>query len=230
MTSSAVVVLSGGLDSTVCMAHAASSTGRPPLALTFDYGQRARIEIERAERIASIFGSEHLVVSLDLSRWGGSALVDPSTAIPEGMPSEGQEIPSTYVPARNIVFLSVALAVAEARDLDAIYIGVNALDYSGYPDCRPEFIDAFRRVAEVGQKRGVEGRPIDIRAPLLSMSKAEIITEGIRLGAPLEETWSCYHGGSRPCGRCESCLIRRKGFEEAGVADPAVEEGSVFPR
>lgn len=164
-----LVVLSGGLDSTVCMALADREGDRPPLALTFDYGQRHRTELDRAAGVAGHYRSEHLVVSLETSAWGGSALTDPSLDVPTdgGSAGGGGEIPVTYVPARNSIFLSVALGVAEARELDTVWIGVNAVDYSGYPDCRPEFIDAFRRVAAVGQKRGVKGNPVDIRTPLI---------------------------------------------------------------
>ncbi|HWE70719.1 MAG TPA: 7-cyano-7-deazaguanine synthase QueC [Acidimicrobiales bacterium] len=215
-----LVVLSGGLDSTVCMALAADDSGLPPLALTFDYGQRHRTELDRAAGVAGHFGAEHLVVSLDTSAWGGSALTDPAKAIPTGGTEEG--IPATYVPARNSIFLSVALGVAEARGLDAVWIGVNAIDYSGYPDCRPEFIDVFRQVAATGQKRGVEGDPIEIRTPLIELTKADIVRLGIDHHAPLHLTWSCYQGEDRPCGECDACLLRARGFAEAGVHDPAL--------
>ncbi|HWE70368.1 MAG TPA: 7-cyano-7-deazaguanine synthase QueC [Acidimicrobiales bacterium] len=215
-----LVVLSGGLDSTVCMALAEAETGTPPLGLTFDYGQRHRNELDHAAGVAGYFHSEHLVVELDTSAWGGSALTDPSMVIPKGGTEEG--IPSTYVPARNSIFLSVALGVAEARGLDAVWIGVNAIDYSGYPDCRPEFIDAFRGVAATGQKRGVEGNPIQIRTPLIELTKADIVRLGIEHRAPLHLTWSCYQGEERPCGVCDACLLRARGFAEAGVDDPAL--------
>ena|ERR1700694_2035989 len=217
-----LVLVSGGLDSTVCMALAARESGRPPMALTFDYGQRHRVELKRAARIAAWFGGRQLVVSVDASQWGGSALTDLAMELPRPADGASDQIPSTYVPARNIIFLSIALGVAEARNAHAVYIGVNALDYSGYPDCRPEFIEAFRRVAAVGQKRGVEGHPVDIRAPLVSMSKVEIVRLGVELGAPLELTWSCYRGGTRPCGECDSCAIRRKAFAQAAIPDPAL--------
>ena len=192
--------------------------------MTFDYGQRHRLELERAAAVAAHYGSEQLVVEIDAASWGGSALTDPSIPVPERGTEDDASIPATYVPARNIIFLSVALGIAEARDLEAVYIGVNAIDYSGYPDCRPEFLDAFRRVAAVGQKRGVEGNPVDIRAPLIDLPKAEIVRLGIEAGAPLHLTWSCYQPapGPVPCGRCDSCLLRAAGFEAAGVADPAL--------
>ena len=213
------MVLSGGLDSTVCMALAAAEAGAPPLALTFDYGQRHRTELDRAAGVAGHYRAEHLVVRLDTSAWGGSALTDRSIAVPEGGTTDG--IPDTYVPARNSIFLAVALGVAEARRLDAVWIGVNAIDYSGYPDCRPEFVEAFRQVAATGQKRGVEGDPIAIRTPLIDCTKAEIVRLGVEHGAPLELTWSCYRGGDLPCGTCDACVLRAAGFAAAGVVDPA---------
>ena len=215
-----LVLLSGGLDSTVCATLAARDAGAAPLTVTFDYGQRHRGEIERAALVADRLGAENLVVRIDASAWGGSALTDESLDVPTGGPAGG--IPVTYVPARNIIFLSVALGVAEARGLDVVDIGVNAIDYSGYPDCRPEFIAAFREVAAVGQKRGVEGDPVDIRAPLIGLSKSEIVTLGLQVGAPLELTWSCYRAGTRPCGECDACRLRAEGFAAAGVADPAL--------
>jgi 7-cyano-7-deazaguanine synthase len=224
-----LVILSGGLDSTVCMALAAQRADRPPLALTFDYGQRHRTEIDRAAGVAGHYRSEHLVVHLDTSAWGGSALIDPSQEVPsaasgaDDLGDPSSSIPSTYVPARNSIFLSVALGVAEARDLDSVWIGVNAVDYSGYPDCRPEFIDAFRQVAATGQKRGVEGRPIEIVAPLIESSKAGIVRTGLDLGAPLHLTWSCYRGGEQPCQECDACVLRARGFAEVGVPDPSLQ-------
>ena len=217
-----LVILSGGLDSTVCMGVAGRDSGQPPVALTFDYGQRHRTELDRAAAVAARFRSEHLVVELDASRWGGSALTDATVEVPDAAEPNDQAIPVTYVPARNIIFLSVALGVAEARDVDAVYLGVNALDYSGYPDCRPEFVEAFRRVAAVGQKRGIEGRPVEIRTPLIELTKAGIVRLGTDLGAPLELTWSCYRAGPAPCGRCDACVLRAKGFSEAGLDDPAL--------
>jgi 7-cyano-7-deazaguanine synthase len=215
-----LVILSGGLDSTVCMALADRESDGPPMALTFDYGQRHRTEIDRAAGVAGHYRSEHLVVHLDTTAWGGSALTDRSIDIPSAGAGEG--IPVTYVPARNSIFLAVALGVAEARDLDSAWIGVNAIDYSGYPDCRPEFIDAFRNVAATGQKRGVEGNPVGIRTPLIGATKSEIVLMGVDLGAPLDLTWSCYHGGDTPCGECDACRLRAQGFAQAGVDDPAL--------
>jgi len=215
-----LVVLSGGLDSTVCMALAAAEAGSPPLALTFDYGQRHRVELDRAAGVAGHYRSEHLVVHLDTSSWGGSALTDLSIDVPAAGAGEG--IPATYVPARNSIFLAVALGVAEARDLDAVWIGVNAVDYSGYPDCRPEFIEAFRGVARTGQKRGVEGNPVELRTPLIACTKEAIVRLGTAHDAPLQLTWSCYLGRVRPCGTCDACDLRARGFAAAGVTDPAL--------
>ncbi|HEY4929076.1 MAG TPA: 7-cyano-7-deazaguanine synthase QueC [Acidimicrobiales bacterium] len=215
-----LVVLSGGLDSTVCMALAAEETGAAPLALTFDYGQRHRAELDRAAGVAGHYRSEHLVVHVDTSAWGGSALTDRSIDVPAAGSDGG--IPVTYVPARNSIFLAVALGVAEARDLDAVWIGVNAIDYSGYPDCRPEFIEAFREVARTGQKRGAEGNPIELRTPLIECTKEQIVRLGVEHGAPLQLTWSCYRGGVRPCGTCDACVLRSRGFEAAGLSDPAL--------
>jgi 7-cyano-7-deazaguanine synthase len=215
-----LVVLSGGLDSTVCMALADRERGRGPLvAVSFDYGQRHRNELDHAAGVTGHYRAEHLVVQLDTSAWGGSALTDDSIEVPTGGTEDG--IPVTYVPARNSIFLAVALGVAEARQLDAVWIGVNAIDYSGYPDCRPEFIEAFRGVAATGQKRGVEGNPVRIAAPLIELTKGEIVRLGQELDAPLHLTWSCYRGGDRPCGTCDACLLRARGFAEAGVDDPA---------
>ncbi len=216
-----LVLLSGGLDSTVCMAIARRQAESAPLALTFDYGQRHRTELDRSAGVAGHFRSEHLVVTLDTSAWGGSALTDPSIDVPAAGGDDGR-IPVTYVPARNSIFLAVALGVAEARGLDAVWIGVNAIDYSGYPDCRPEFIEAFRGVAATGQKRGVEGRPIGISTPLIESTKADIIRTGLELDAPLGMTWSCYRGGDAPCGTCDACVLRARGFADAGTDDPAL--------
>ena len=211
-----LVVLSGGLDSTVCMALAAAAG--PVVALTFDYGQRHWHEIDHAAGVAGFYEADHLVVRLDLTGWGGSALTDPSIDVPPvGTPG----IPATYVPARNLIFLSVAVGVCEARGLDEVYLGVNALDYSGYPDCRPEFVRSFEDTAGLALKRGVEGSPVRMRTPLIDKSKADIVRLGLELGAPLHLTWSCYRGGTVPCGECDSCALRAKGFAEAGVDDPA---------
>jgi 7-cyano-7-deazaguanine synthase len=215
-----VVVLSGGLDSTVCLAEAVAA-GDAVIALSIDYGQRHAIELDRARAIAAHYGVEHIVQRLDLSAWGGSALTDASIDVPTAdVGADG--IPVTYVPGRNLVFLSLAVALAEARGCQNVSIGVNALDYSGYPDCRPEFIASFRETARLALRTGVEGSPVDVITPLIEMTKARIVRRGVDLGAPLELTWSCYRGHDKPCGDCDSCVLRAKGFAEANVADPAL--------
>ena len=224
----AVVLLSGGLDSSTCMAIA-KNEGYEVYALSFDYGQRHRKELESAKAIAEHFGAkEHKLLKIDLTQIGGSALTDESIEIPENRDIEhiSEEIPVTYVPARNTILLSFALAYAEVKNADAVYIGANALDYSGYPDCRPEYYKAFEEVARLGTKRGVEGRPIEIRYPLIDMTKAEIIRTGMKLGVPYGLTWSCYKGGEKACGVCDSCRLRLKGFREAGYEDPLEYENA----
>ena len=215
----AVVLVSGGLDSATVLASARAD-GFSCYALSFDYGQRHRAELVAAARVADRLGAvEHRVMRIDTAGIGGSALTDPAIAVPES-PTEG--IPVTYVPARNTVFLALALGWAEVLEASAIFIGVNAVDYSGYPDCRPEFIDAFQRLIAVATKRGVEGHAISLETPLIDLTKAEIIGLGMRLGVNYADTVSCYqaddHG--RACGRCDSCRLRRAGFEAAGVPDP----------
>ena len=215
----AVVLLSGGLDSMVTAALAREQ-GFRLLALTVDYNQRHRIELEAAARIASFLGAErHIVLPLDLTRFGGSALTADLPVPKEGV---GEGVPITYVPARNTIFLSLALGWAEAADARALFLGVNALDYSGYPDCRPEFIDAFEAMANLATKAGIEGESFRIHSPLLRLSKADIAREAARLGLDPGMSWSCYdpQPGGRPCGLCDSCRLRAKGFEEAGLVDP----------
>lgn len=215
----AVVLLSGGLDSATIFA-VARRDGYACHALSFAYGQRHAVELKAAERVARALGAvEHKTVALDLSAIGGSALTDKSIAVPE-QASEG--IPVTYVPARNTVFLAVATGWAEVLDARHIFIGVNAVDYSGYPDCRPEFVAAFEQVANLGTKAGVEGHRLHIAAPLISLSKAEIIRLGTGLGVDYGLTVSCYTADAegRACGVCDSCRLRRQGFQEAGIADP----------
>jgi len=224
VTGSALVVLSGGLDSTVCLGMAARDCDRVD-AVTFDYGQRHRVELDHAAAVAAHYAVDHLVVPIDLTGWGGSALTDASIDVPEPSEVSSEEIPVTYVPARNLIFLSLAMGIAEARGLDAVYLGVNALDYSGYPDCRPEFVASFASTAALALKRGVEGNPIEIRTPLVDLGKADIVRLGLSLDAPLRLTWSCYRGAHLPCGRCDSCALRAKGFAEAGVPDPALPPG-----
>ena len=226
MRGTALVVLSGGLDSTVCMAVARKDGAKRLLAVTFDYGQRHRIELVRAAAVAASYGAEHLFVAIDMRGWGGSALTDASIDVPAASDGGGGgPIPVTYVPARNLIFLSLAAGIAEARGADAVYLGVNALDYSGYPDCRPEFVDAFRAAAALALKRGVEGDPLDVRTPLVDATKADIVRLGVDLDAPLHLTWSCYRGGPDPCGDCDSCALRAKGFADAGIPDPALPPG-----
>jgi len=214
-----IVLLSGGLDSMV-VAGLARERGYRLLALTIDYNQRHRIELKAARRIAATLGAErHIVLPLDLTGFGGSAL---TAAI--DVPKDGLEegIPVTYVPARNTIFLSLALGWAEAAGARDLFIGVNALDYSGYPDCRPDFIAAFERLAGIATKAGVEGRPFAVQAPLLHMSKAEIAAEADRLGLDAGLSWSCYDPapGDLHCGLCDSCRLRAKAFVEAGLSDP----------
>jgi 7-cyano-7-deazaguanine synthase len=222
----AVCLLSGGLDSSTTLALARRD-GFDCYALSFDYGQRHRIELESAARVAHSLGAvQHLVARIDLRVFGGSALTS-DIAVPKGRaPADmGADIPVTYVPARNTVFLSFALAWAEVLAASDIFIGVNALDYSGYPDCRPEYIKAYERMANLATKAGVEGRThIKIHTPLIQLSKAEIVKLGAELGIDFGLTHSCYDPGpaGRPCGQCDSCVLRRKGFEEAGMADPLV--------
>lgn len=215
----AVALISGGLDSMVSAARARAD-GHRLLALSIDYNQRHQIELAAARRIAQALGAErHVVLPLDLRAFGGSALTAEIDVPKDGV---GDDIPVTYVPARNTIFLSLALGWAEAAGARDLYIGVNALDYSGYPDCRPEFITGFERLAELATKAGVEGEPFHIRAPLQDMTKADIVREGMRLGLDLGMSWSCYDPapGGLHCGLCDSCRLRAKGFEEAGVPDP----------
>jgi 7-cyano-7-deazaguanine synthase len=216
----AVVLVSGGLDSATCLAIARAQ-GFACHALSFSYGQRHAAELAAAARVAQALGAvEHRVMAIDLAMFGGSALTDPGIAVPEA-PTAG--IPVTYVPARNTVFLSLALAWSEVLGAHDIYIGVNAVDYSGYPDCRPEFVAAFEHMANLATRAGVEdAEPLRIRAPLISLSKAEIIQRGQALGVDYSLTVSCYQADvdGRACGRCDSCRLRREGFAAAGVADP----------
>lgn len=215
----AVVLLSGGLDSTTCLAIALSQ-GYEVSALSFDYGQRSSSELEAARSIAIAAGvKNHHVIPLGIGALRGSALTDHAVMVPE---QESAGIPVTYVPARNTVFLSYALALAEVSEANAIFIGVNARDYSGYPDCRPEFIHAFEVMANLATKSAIEGSPIKIEVPLIMMSKAEIIQAGTALGVDYALTVSCYQADAhgKACGRCDSCRFRQKGFLEAGLPDP----------
>lgn len=217
----AVCLVSGGMDSAVA-AGMAREAGSEIYALSFDYGQRHRFELTAAAAVAKWLGAQdHRTVKVDLGSFGGSALTD-DISVPKGG-SQAGVIPVTYVPARNTIFLSLALGWAEVLGAERIVMGANAVDYSGYPDCRPEFIEAFQKVAYAGTKAGLEGRAPKVWAPLLAMSKADIVREGMRLGLDFGITFSCYDpdDGGNPCGRCDSCLLRLKGFREAGVEDPA---------
>jgi 7-cyano-7-deazaguanine synthase len=220
----AVVLLSGGLDSATTLAIARSG-GYECHALSFDYGQRHRAELRAAARVADLLGAaSHREFPLPIGAFGGSALTDAAIDVPD---VGGDGIPVTYVPARNTILLSVALGFAEVLDAAAIFIGVNAVDYSGYPDCRPEFIAAFQALATVATKQGVEGRPVRIEAPLIRMSKAEIIRRGVELGVDYAATVSCYRADDdgRACGRCDACRLRREGFRAAGIDDPTRYSG-----
>lgn len=215
----AVVLVSGGLDSTTCLAIA-KAQGYAVYALSFDYGQRSSSELQAARKIASSMGvSKHLVIPLGIGELGGSALTDHDLSVPE---QESEGIPITYVPARNTIFLSYALGFAEVLEARAIFIGVNARDYSGYPDCRPEFIHAFEKMANLATRSALEGAPISIQTPLIALSKADIIKIGMQLGVDYSNTVSCYQADTqgRACGRCDSCRFRKKGFSEAGLVDP----------
>lgn len=215
----AVVLLSGGLDSSTVLAMALDK-GYEVYALSFDYGQRHSKELESAKKIAKYYNVPHKILKIDLRQIGGSALTDDIEIPSRNVEDIEKEIPITYVPARNTILLSYALAYAEVIDADAIFYGANAIDYSGYPDCRPEYVEAFEKCANLGTKRGIEGKSIKIIAPIIHMTKAEIIKKGMELGVPYELTWSCYRGGKKACGRCDSCLLRLKGFIEAGYEDP----------
>lgn len=216
----AVVLLSGGLDSTVCMAVAVAD-GCEVWPISFDYQQRHSRELDCARRVAAYYNvKRHLVIKTNMDAIGGSALTDMAVDLPGGDVTR-QDIPVTYVPARNLIFLSYALGYAEVVGADRIYIGVNALDYSGYPDCRPEFIELFQQLADYSTKAAVQdGRRIRVETPLIRLTKKEIVLLGDRLKAPLELTTSCYAGGEAACGKCDSCLLRLKGFAEAGLTDP----------
>jgi 7-cyano-7-deazaguanine synthase len=233
----AVVLLSGGLDSATCLAIARAE-GFTPLALSFRYGQRHTVELERAAAIAAAAGVEHHVVDIDLAAFGGSALTDPSIEVPKHDDVEaavaeaaggtgGHDVPVTYVPARNTIFLSFALGLAEVRGAADVYIGVNAVDYSGYPDCRPEFVAAFEEMANLATRAGVEGRRLTIHTPLIALTKADIIRWGTDLGVDYATTSTCYDPApdAGACGRCDACLLRARGFADAGIPDPTIYAG-----
>lgn len=226
----AVVLLSGGLDSTTCLAIALAE-GFTPIALSFRYGQRHTVELDCAAVIAAAAGVEHVVTAIDLAAFGGSALVDDALVVPKhddvaalaaDTASSDGDIPVTYVPARNTIFLALALAVAETRGAADIFVGVNAVDYSGYPDCRPEFVAAFETLANLATRAGVEGSRLTIHTPLIELTKAEIVARGLALGVDYSVTSTCYDPApdGRACGHCDACLLRAKGFAEAEVPDP----------
>lgn len=225
----AVCLLSGGLDSTTAL-YAACQDGFEVTALTLHYGQLHAKEIEFAKKTAAALKLPHHLVSFQMP-WKGSSLLDVSIPVPVNRDENamGADIPSTYVPARNSIFLTLAASCAEAAGADSIFIGANVLDYSGYPDCRPEFFDAFGKMIKLGTKAGIEGQGIKIYAPLLNLNKKEIIQLGLKLKVPFEMTWSCYQGKNVPCGNCDSCKLRAKGFAEAGIPDPAISLSGFVP-
>lgn len=230
----AVALVSGGLDSAVA-ATIAKCERYDLYVLTFDYGQRHKKEIAAARAVAhALRAKEHKIVPLPLAEFGGSALTDPRIEVPKSRTLEeiGTGIPPTYVPARNTIFISFGLAWAETLGANAVFIGAHALDYSGYPDCRPEYFDAFNELAKLATKIGVEGRPIRIHAPLVGWTKTKIVETGVDLKAPMHLTWSCYEAGEAACGRCDSCQLRLRAFAEAGVKDPVpyATDGTKHPK
>ena len=214
----AVVLLSGGLDSATSAAIAIAE-GYETIALSFRYGQRHHKELEAAKKIVQLLGiKEHFITDINLSQWGGSSLTDESIAIPQAG-VQPNVIPSTYVPGRNTVFIAIALSLAEAKNAQAIYLGINAVDYSGYPDCRPEYLAAYQQLANLSSKAGIEGHAPKLIAPLVKDSKADIVRRALELNVPIADTWSCYQGGETPCGLCDSCRIRDRALMEVGQAN-----------
>jgi 7-cyano-7-deazaguanine synthase len=214
----AVVLLSGGLDSATTAAIAIAE-GYQVIALSFRYGQRHEKELAAAKKIAVALGiKEHFISEIDLAQWGGSSLTDQSMAIPQGG-LQSDIIPSTYVPGRNTVFMAIALSLAEAKNAQAIYLGINAVDYSGYPDCRPEYLAAYQQLANLSSKAGVEGHAPQLIAPLVKDSKVDIVRRALKLKVPIADTWSCYQGAATPCGLCDSCRIRDRALIEVGRSD-----------
>ena len=224
----AVCLFSGGMDSTVCL-YFACREGFAPVAVSFDYGQRHEKEISSARQITAALQIPLHVIRLEFP-WKGSSLLQHDDKVPHGRNPEQmpKKIPTTYVPARNAIFLSLAFSCAEAEKAEVIFFGANAIDYSGYPDCRHEFIAAFAEAMKQGTQTGVEGKPVRIMAPLLHLSKKEIVLLGKELGVPFELTWTCYEGNNRPCGTCDACVLRAKGFYEAGIDDPLVGHAGLF--
>ncbi|MBD2110424.1 MULTISPECIES: 7-cyano-7-deazaguanine synthase QueC [Cyanophyceae] len=223
LTPKAIVLLSGGLDSATAAAQAIAD-GYDLVALSFNYGQRHQRELEAAKAVAKHFAiADHHFIDVDLAQWGASSLTD----LAQPLPQEGIDagIPSTYVPGRNTVFIALALALAEAKGAEAIYLGINAVDYSGYPDCRPEYLAAFQQLAQLSSKAGLEGHAPKLVAPLVVDSKADIVRRAVALGVPIAQTWSCYLGGAEPCGRCDSCRIRDRALVEAGYPQLATSTG-----
>ncbi|MCY7320775.1 MAG: 7-cyano-7-deazaguanine synthase QueC [Phormidesmis sp. CAN_BIN36] len=227
MKAKAVVLLSGGLDSATSAAQAIAD-GYDVIALSLNYGQRHDRELHAANQVAAHLKiQDHFVMQVNLAQWGGSALTDPAIAVPtEGTQSDA--IPITYVPGRNTVFIAIALSLAEAKSAEAVYLGINAIDYSGYPDCRPEYLEAFQHLATLSSKAGLAGRAPKLVAPLVNDSKVDIVHRALRLDVPIALTWSCYQGGDQPCGVCDSCRIRDRALVEAGRADLASPIGQAF--
>jgi len=213
-----IILFSGGLDSTTLLYYA-KDKGLDPACLIFDYGQRHRKEIQTAKKIATYSKSKYYIIKF-MFPWKGSSLIDKKMRIPTQKKAKEETIPSTYVPGRNIIFLSFAASFAETIGAREIYLGANAIDYSGYPDCRPSFIAAYQEVLKKGLKSGVGGKPIKVSTPLLHKTKAQIIRLGLKLNVPYDLTWSCYRGGKNPCGQCDSCFFRAKGFEATKTKDP----------
>jgi len=227
MKPTAIVLLSGGLDSATAAAQAIAD-GYTVTALSLNYGQRHVRELLAAKQIAAHLGiQEHFVMAVNLAQWGGSALTDDTVAMPlEGIQSD--VIPITYVPGRNTVFIAIALSLAEAKNAAAVYLGINAVDYSGYPDCRPDYLEAYQHLATLSSKAGLEGKAPRLVAPLVMDSKAEIVRRALELGVPIAQTWSCYQGEVAPCGLCDSCRIRDRALIEAGQADLATSIGQAL--